>query len=147
MGLFRLIAIIGILFHVAEEDFPCLGVKRNLDQWTFVQKGVRTMNWDQVEGQWKQRRGKATRHWGRLMNDELAAIGGKHELLVGILQEKYGIAREDARRQVVEFKKVIERLKKANASLVKSQKLLSKKKKSIGISAKAKTSSRRRFRP
>lgn len=81
------------------------------------------------------------------MNDELAAIGGKHELLVGILQEKYGIAREDARRQVAEFKKVIERLKKANATLVKSQKLLSKKKKSIGISAKAKTSSRSRLRP
>ena len=105
------------------------------------------MNWDQVEGQWKQRRGKGARHWGTLMNDELAAIAGKHEQLVGILQEKYGIAKEEARRQVAEFKRQIDQLKKANASLVKSQKLLSKKtKKSNGISVKAKTSSRGRRR-
>ena len=99
------------------------------------------MNWDRVEGQWKQRRGKAARNWGKFMNDELAAIAGKHEQLVGILQEKYGIAKEEAARQDAEFKK----LKKSNASLVKSQKLLSKKtKKSNGIPVKAKTSSRGR---
>jgi Uncharacterized protein conserved in bacteria len=63
------------------------------------------MNWDRVEGQWKQRRGKAVHHWGKLMNDELAAIAGKHEQLVGTLQEKYGIAKEEAKRQVDEFKK------------------------------------------
>ena len=79
------------------------------------------MNWDRVEGQWKQRRGKATSHWGKMMNDELAAIAGKHEQLVGILQEKYGIAKEEAKRQVVEFKKNIDHLKKSNASLLKSQ--------------------------
>ena len=44
------------------------------------------MNWDRVEGQWKQRRGKAAHHWGKLMNDELAAISGKYEQLVGKLQ-------------------------------------------------------------
>ena len=85
------------------------------------------MNWDRVEGQWKQRRGKAVHHWGKVMNDELAAIGGKHEQLVGILQEKYGIAKEDARRQVAEFKKTIERLKKSNASLMRSKRSLGKK--------------------
>jgi uncharacterized protein YjbJ (UPF0337 family) len=47
-----------------------------------------------MEGQWKQRRGKAVGHWGKMMNDELAAIAGKHEQLVGTLQEKYGIAKE-----------------------------------------------------
>ena len=52
------------------------------------------MNWDRVEGQWKQRRGKAVHHWGKLMNDELAATAGKHEQLVGTLQEKYGIAKK-----------------------------------------------------
>jgi uncharacterized protein YjbJ (UPF0337 family) len=87
------------------------------------------MNWDRVEGQWKQRRGKAVHHWGKVMNDELAAIAGKHEQLVGILQEKYGVAKEDARRQVAEFKKTISRLKKSNAGLLRSQKLLCKKKK------------------
>jgi uncharacterized protein YjbJ (UPF0337 family) len=105
------------------------------------------MNWDRVEGQWKQRRGKAVHHWGKLMNDDLAAIAGKHEQLVGTLQEKYGIAKEEAKRQVDEFKKIIEQLKKSNANLMRSQKSLSKKeKKSNGISVKAKTSSRRRSR-
>jgi uncharacterized protein YjbJ (UPF0337 family) len=86
------------------------------------------MNWDRVEGQWKQRRGKAVHHWGKLMNDELAAIAGKHEQLVGILQEKYGIAKEDARQQVNEFKKTIEHLKKSNANLMKLQASLTKHK-------------------
>jgi uncharacterized protein YjbJ (UPF0337 family) len=100
------------------------------------------MNWDRVEGQWKQRRGKAVHHWGKLMNDELAAIAGKHEQLVGTLQEKYGIAKEEAKRQIHEFKKIVDQLKKCNANLVRSQK--SKKKKSNEISVKANISSRRR---
>lgn len=103
------------------------------------------MNWDRVEGQSKQRRGKAVRNWGKVMNDELAAASGKQEQLVGILQEKYGIAKEDARQQVAAFKKTIGRLEKTNADLLKSQKLLSAKaKKSGGISVKAKPLSRRR---
>jgi uncharacterized protein YjbJ (UPF0337 family) len=102
------------------------------------------MNWDRVEGQWKQRRGKAVHHWGKMMNDELAAIAGKHEQLVGILQEKYGIAKEEARRQVDEFKKNIDRLKKSNANLIKSQKLLTRKKKESNVrSVKAKSSSKK----
>jgi CsbD-like. len=104
------------------------------------------MNWDRVEGQWKQRRGKAVQHWGKLMNDDLAAIAGKHEQLVGTLQEKYGIAKEEAKRQVDESKKIVEQLKKSNANLLRmrSQKSLrKKKKKSNGISVKAKTSSKR----
>lgn len=80
------------------------------------------MNWDRIEGQWKQRRGKAVHHWGKLMNDELAAIAGKHEQLVGMLQEKYGIAKEEAKKQVDEFKKIVEQLKKSNSNLVKLKK-------------------------
>jgi uncharacterized protein YjbJ (UPF0337 family) len=103
------------------------------------------MNWDRVEGQWKQRRGKAVQHWGKVMNDELAAIAGKHEQFVGILQEKYGIAKEEANRQVDEFKNIVGQLKKSNANLIRLQKSLSKKNKmSNRISMKAKTSSRKR---
>jgi len=101
------------------------------------------MNWDRVEGQWKQRRGKAVRHWGKIMNDDLAAVAGKHEQLVGILQEKYGIAKEEAKRQVIEFKKNIDHLKKTNANLMKAYKS-AKKKKSNGKSVKVKISSKRR---
>jgi uncharacterized protein YjbJ (UPF0337 family) len=62
------------------------------------------MNWDRIEGQWKQIKGKAANHLGKLMNDEIAVIGGKQEQLVGILQEKYGIAKEETKRQVDKFK-------------------------------------------
>lgn len=105
------------------------------------------MNWDRVEGQWKQRRGKAVHHWGKLMNDELAAIAGKHEQLVGILQEKYGIAKEEARRQVSEFKETINKLKKSNASLMKLQASIKKHKNGTNVtSAKTKASTKKRRR-
>lgn len=85
------------------------------------------MSWDKLEGQWKQRRGKAVHHWGKMMNDELAAIAGKYEELVGRLQEKYGIAKEEAKRQVDDFKKTVEQLKKSNSKLVQLQKTLHRK--------------------
>jgi len=79
------------------------------------------MNWDRLEGEWKQRRGKAVHHWGKMMNDELAAIAGKYEELVGRLQEKYGIASEQSKRQVNDFKKSVDQLKKSNARLMALQ--------------------------
>ncbi len=82
------------------------------------------MNWDSIEGQWKQRRGKAVLHWGKTMNDELAAIAGKHEELVGKLQEKYGRAKEEARKQVDVLKGTVGQLKKANVELQKLRKEL-----------------------
>ena len=75
------------------------------------------MNWDRMEGQWKQQRGKAVRHWGKMMNDELAAIAGKYEELVGKLQERYGIASEKSKRQVDDFRKIVGELKKSNVRL------------------------------
>jgi uncharacterized protein YjbJ (UPF0337 family) len=104
------------------------------------------MNWDRVEGQWKQRRGKAVHCWGKIMNDELAAIAGKHEQLVGILQERYGIAKEEAKRQIDEFKNIVGQLKKSNASLMMRLKNSSRRnqKRSNGLSVKAKISSRGR---
>jgi uncharacterized protein YjbJ (UPF0337 family) len=105
------------------------------------------MNWDRVEGQWKQRRGKAVHHWGKIMNDELAAIAGKHEQLVGILQEKYGIAKEEARRQVDEFKKTVGKLKKSNARLMRLQQTVSKRLKVNRSSAEGTKGSRKRHTP
>jgi len=82
-----------------------------------------------MEGEWKQRRGKAVHHWGKMMNDELAAIAGKYEELVGGLQEKYGIAEEEAKRQVDEFKKKVRQLKESNLKLIHAQKVLSQRNK------------------
>ena len=61
------------------------------------------MNWDQIEGKWKQFAGKAKEKWGKLTDDDLDVIRGKRDQLVGKIQERYGIAKEVAEHQVEEF--------------------------------------------
>ena len=61
------------------------------------------MNWDQIEGKWKQYTGQIKEKWGKLTDDDLQVIRGKRDQLVGKIQERYGIAKEDAERQVEEF--------------------------------------------
>ena len=61
------------------------------------------MNWDQIEGKWKQMRGSAKQQWGKLTDDDLDYINGKQEQLIGRLQERYGIAREEAQRRANEW--------------------------------------------
>ncbi len=102
------------------------------------------MNWDRLEGQWKQRRGKAVYHWGRMMNDELSAILGKYEELVGRLQEKYGIAKDEARYRVDEYKVIVRQLKQANSKLIKLHKALSNRKESAKRQSRAKVSPRKK---
>jgi len=63
------------------------------------------MNWDQIAGKWKQAKGQAQQKWGDLTNDDLDVIDGKREELVGKVQEKYGIAKDEAEKQVAEFEK------------------------------------------
>ncbi|MEQ8284560.1 CsbD family protein [Thalassospira sp.] len=58
------------------------------------------MNWDQIAGRWKQITGDVKSEWGRLTDDEVDQVEGKQEKLVGLVQEKYGIEREEAERQV-----------------------------------------------
>lgn len=58
------------------------------------------MNKDILEGKWKQIRGEAKAWWGKLTDDDLDRIAGKFEVLVGLLQEKYGYSREQAADEV-----------------------------------------------
>jgi uncharacterized protein YjbJ (UPF0337 family) len=58
------------------------------------------MNWDRIKGNWKQFKGQARQQWGKLTDDELDMVEGRREELVGRIQEKYGIARDEAERQV-----------------------------------------------
>jgi uncharacterized protein YjbJ (UPF0337 family) len=67
------------------------------------------MNTDQIKGNWNQLAGKAKEKWGRLTNDDWKVIEGKRDQLVGRIQERYGIAREEAERQVAEFERTHER--------------------------------------
>jgi uncharacterized protein YjbJ (UPF0337 family) len=61
------------------------------------------MNWDQIQGKWKQSLGKVKEKWGKLTDDDLTAINGQREELVGKIQERYGIAKDAAQKQVDEF--------------------------------------------
>jgi len=63
------------------------------------------MNWDLVKGKWKQMTGSARARWGKLTDDELTEIDGRREQLVGKIREKYGIARDEAEKQVDEWAK------------------------------------------
>lgn len=58
------------------------------------------MNWDTVEGKWKQMKGSVKQQWGKLTDDDLEVIAGKKDVLVGKLQERYGITRDEATKQV-----------------------------------------------
>ena len=61
------------------------------------------MNWDRVEGNWKQLKGKVKEQWGKLTDDHLDSIAGKRDQLVGKIQENYGIAHHEAEGQVKDW--------------------------------------------
>ena len=60
-------------------------------------------NWDQIAGQWKQIRGEAKKKWGKLTDDELLQVDGNRDILAGKIQERYGIAKEEAHQQIDEW--------------------------------------------
>jgi uncharacterized protein YjbJ (UPF0337 family) len=66
------------------------------------------MNWDQVEGKWTQYKGKVKEKWGKLTDDDLDVIAGKRDQLVGRIQERYGIAKEQAQKDVDEYVKTLD---------------------------------------
>jgi uncharacterized protein YjbJ (UPF0337 family) len=59
-----------------------------------------TMDWNRVEGNWKQMKGAVKQQWGKLTDDDLAQINGNQERLEGIIQELYGIAKDETRKQI-----------------------------------------------
>ena len=61
------------------------------------------MNWDQIAGDWKQLSGKAKAKWGKLTDNDLTVVAGKRDQLAGLLQEKYGYAKEQAEKELEEF--------------------------------------------
>jgi uncharacterized protein YjbJ (UPF0337 family) len=61
------------------------------------------MNWDRIEGNWKQMKGSVKERWGKLTDDDLTTANGKREALIGRLQERYGMAKEEAERQLNDF--------------------------------------------
>ena len=61
------------------------------------------MNPDQFEGKWKQLKGLVKQRWGKLTDDDITTLSGKKDELVGKIQERYGITREQAEREADEW--------------------------------------------
>lgn len=61
------------------------------------------MNWDQIAGKWMQVKGQIKQQWGKLTDDELDQLEGKRDALAGVLQERYGLAKEEVERQIRDF--------------------------------------------
>jgi uncharacterized protein YjbJ (UPF0337 family) len=58
------------------------------------------MDWNRVEGNWKQVKGKVKEKWGNLTDDDLTAINGQRDQLEGKIQERYGLAKDKVRKDV-----------------------------------------------
>ena len=63
------------------------------------------MNWDRIEGNWKQFKGSARSRWGKLTDHQLDAIAGKREALAGKIQEAYGVSKQKVEDQIAKWAK------------------------------------------
>ena len=61
------------------------------------------MNWEQAKGQWMQLKGAVRKQWGKLTDDDLAQAKGDQKVLAGKIQERYGVTKEEAERQIHEW--------------------------------------------
>jgi uncharacterized protein YjbJ (UPF0337 family) len=81
------------------------------------------MNWEQIQGQWKQLKGKLKMKWGRLTDDDLDFIAGQKDVLVGKIQERYGLKKEEALRQVEEWNSTIDKESASETAAERERKL------------------------
>jgi uncharacterized protein YjbJ (UPF0337 family) len=63
------------------------------------------MNWDRIEGNWKQLTGHVKRQWGKLTDDDLTVANGHRDHLSGRIQERYGIGKDEADRQLTDWER------------------------------------------
>jgi uncharacterized protein YjbJ (UPF0337 family) len=64
------------------------------------------MNWDTIKGNWMQAKGSVKQNWAMLTDDDLTLIDGQRDELVGKLQERYGLIRDEAERQINAWERV-----------------------------------------
>ena len=74
------------------------------------------MNWDQIEGKWKQFTGSARERWGKLTDDDMQTLTGKKDNLVGKIQERYGIAKAEAETQADAWSQALKESSKDSAA-------------------------------
>ncbi len=61
--------------------------------------------WDQIAGNWKQFRGEVRKQWGKLTDDDLEQVKGERDKIAGKIQERYGVAKDEAHRQLDEWER------------------------------------------
>ncbi|MDQ7990211.1 MAG: CsbD family protein [Candidatus Dactylopiibacterium sp.] len=66
------------------------------------------MNWDRIEGNWLQIKGKVREQWGKLTDDDLDVVNGRREQLTGKIQERYGVAKDQAEKEVNEWERRVD---------------------------------------
>lgn len=91
------------VFTKAWQETNCKGASRLKVGRAPRNQGGMKMNWDQVEGKWKQMKGSVRERWGRLTDDDIEQISGNRDKLVGLLQERYGLVKEAAERELDQF--------------------------------------------
>jgi uncharacterized protein YjbJ (UPF0337 family) len=74
------------------------------------------MNWDTIEGNWKQMMGHAREKWGKLTDSDFETLSGKRDQLVGRIQERYGVARDEAQKQADEWAKALKEEEKVSTA-------------------------------
>jgi uncharacterized protein YjbJ (UPF0337 family) len=82
-------------------------LRRRTIDWRFRQANPQPkeieMDWNIVEGNWKQFKGKVKTQWGKLTDDHLDVIAGKRDQLMGKIQESYGVTKDEAEKQIKDF--------------------------------------------
>ncbi|MCU0880530.1 MAG: CsbD family protein [Pirellulaceae bacterium] len=63
------------------------------------------MNWDQIQGKWTEMKGYAKEKWGDITDDEFDKVAGRREQLAGLVQQKYGLAKEEVEKQIRDFER------------------------------------------
>ena len=63
------------------------------------------MNWDRIQGNWKQLSGRVQEQWGKLTEDDIDVVAGRRQQLVGRVQERYGVAKDEAEQQVAAWER------------------------------------------
>jgi len=63
------------------------------------------MNWERIQGNWKQLTGKAKEQWGKLTNDDWDVVAGRRDQFAGKVQERYGVAKDEAERRIAHWER------------------------------------------
>lgn len=63
------------------------------------------MNWDQIQGNWKEAAGKVKEQWGKLTDDDLTVVEGRRDQLAGKIEQRYGVAKEEAEKQLAAWER------------------------------------------